>query len=325
MRAEPRTRLGGVLLAVVLLAAACGGDNTTDEPEDDAATEAVPEVAGSNDDRTTTSTSEATDQTDATAEPAPEPEPQPEPVPLGDRFPWCGEMQAVLDRQAQAQARADAAGVTHEATWNAWNAATDELDKAEALTALEAAEQASEDAGDALTAANREAARLLQPDYRPNPDTLAIALDRARAEHRPNADSDVLELYELAHFTTGPASAEPAAAEPEPEEIAATEDPQTADPEPRNLEETLATVAVIQSEIDGLAWTAYDAAWEADEALSSLQAAVDARSAIDAHETLLDALKRADEADHARCVMLLTTGRSENELKGRTGSTPKRP
>ena len=65
---------------------------------------------------------------------------------------------------------------------------------------------------------------------------------------------------------------------------------------PLNLEETLAAVAVIQSEIDGLAWTAYDAAWEADEALSSLQAAKDARSAIDAHEKLLDALQRADEA-----------------------------
>ena len=87
MRAEPRTRLGGVLLVAVLLAAACGGDDTTDEPDDDAATEAASEVAGSDDDRTATTTSEATDQPDATAEPSPEPEPQPEPVPLGDRFP----------------------------------------------------------------------------------------------------------------------------------------------------------------------------------------------------------------------------------------------
>ncbi|MXY96509.1 MAG: hypothetical protein F4Z29_01890 [Gemmatimonadetes bacterium] len=219
-----------------------------------------------------------------------------------------------MDRQAQAQAKYDAAGATHEDAWDAWNAATDELDKAEALTALEAAERASEDARDALTAANREAARLLQPDYNPNPDTLAIALERARSEHRPHADPAVLELYELAHFTKGPASAEPAAEEPEPEEIAAAEDPQTADPEPLNLEETLAVVAVIQSEIDGLAWTAYDAAWEADEALSSLQAAVDARSAIDAHEKLLDARQRSyDPTQQLRDAVVYWTLRERVE------------
>ena len=96
MRASSRARLVTTLLAVGLLAAACGGDDTTaDEPEDDARTDATSEVATSDDDRpATTTTSGATDQADATAEPPQESEPQPEPVRLGDRFPWCSDLQS---------------------------------------------------------------------------------------------------------------------------------------------------------------------------------------------------------------------------------------
>ncbi len=200
----------------------------------------------------------------------------------------------MLDRQAQAKAQDDAAVAEHVAAWEAWNAATDELDKAEALPVLEAAEQASEDAWTALTAAYKEAAWLLKPDYIPNPDTFAIALERARTEYRQHADPAVLDLLEYAYSASGSAPSEP-----EPQETATAADSQAAEPdsEPRNLEDTLAAVAVIQSELDELAWTAYEAVQEADDALASLYAAADAQSAIDAHKKMLDALQRADESD----------------------------
>ena len=279
-----RTRfLSVAMLAVVLLAAACGGDeDSAEEPAEQAS-----EVTTSDGDQPD---SGATERADLDGDAAP----TTAPPPLGERFQWCGEVQSVLDRQAQAQAQDDAAVAEHVAAWEAWNAATDELDKAEALPVLEAAGRASEDAWTALTAANKEAAWLLKPDYNPHPDTFAIALERARSEYRQHADPAVLELLEYAYSASASAPSEP-----EPQETATAADSQAAEPEsePRNLEDSLAAVAVIQSEIDELAWTAYEAVQEADEALASLYAAEDARSAIDAHKRMLDALQRADEGD----------------------------
>ena len=191
------------------------------------------------------------------------------------------------------KARDDAAWAEYQAAWLAWHDATDELDKAEALTVSEAAERASADAWTALTAANEDAAWLLKSDYNPNPDTFAIALERARSEYRQHADPDVLELLEYAYSASASGSAP---SEPEPQETATAADSQAAEPEsePRNLEDTLAFVAVIQGEIDELGQVVHGAYWEADQALASLYAAEDARSAIDAHKRMLDALQRVE-------------------------------
>lgn len=213
-----RTRLILVspMLAVALSAAACGGDDTAEE-----APQPISEVATGDTDQPGTTTvldnAEQRNQADAAPEPEPEPEPAPAPVrvPLGDRFSWCADIEALGEEQEQAQARFDEAEASLLAAQDVLAAATDELDRAEAQDAVGAAEQRHLSAAGDLRRANRDLARVLLPGARTSDDTEAIARQRAQDAFRAAADLAVWELLVLiaddwaTQPTIGPAADEP--------------------------------------------------------------------------------------------------------------------
>lgn len=269
----PKTRLTLVaMLAVAVLAAGCGGDDATDEPDDEAASEVTASGAGQ---PATTAVSESTEPLEQ-ADAAPKPEPVPVRVRLGDRFPWCADIQRLADEQQQAQVAHHAAEAALLEARAALAAASDELDRAEARTALEAAEERYEDLRWELRRANSHAARVVSPVNRSGGEaTEEIALDRAKDAYSTAADPAVVWAAGL-----------PRDFRPRTPPSATQEEPEAdSDPEPLTLEDALADIDNLQTlirdaqdvfisarrDIDGLVVSLHDA--EKPEDVMALQSA----------------------------------------------------
>ena len=189
------THLIALLLAVSLLAAGCGGgEEDASEEAEDARADGASEVTTDDGDQpdTVSDSAEQTEQPDADAEPEPRLEPAPARVRLGDRFPWCADIQALWEKQAQAQERFDEVEAALLAAQEALAAASDELDRAEAQSVLDAAEQRRVRAGNDLRRANRHLADLLWRYA--SDDTETIARQRAQDAHWEAADPTVQEI-----------------------------------------------------------------------------------------------------------------------------------
>lgn len=132
----PRTRIRSFVahLAVVLIAVACGGDDLSDQPGPEIA-EPVIEVAADD------AGHGATDQRDtipgAVTDFA---------VPrLGDRFPWCTDVQQAWDSNADGLRDALAAATDFNEAAAVFRDAVDELDRAAALEEMDALEDRARD------------------------------------------------------------------------------------------------------------------------------------------------------------------------------------
>lgn len=143
------------VLAALLAVAGCGSDDTTEE----APRPAMSEVAAADTDEphATTESAERLDPLDAAPEPEPEPEPQPVTVRLGDRFPWCADVQANWDRFDDSRLALTEAETAFRQAQDALAATTDELDQAEAREAMKEARRNLLDAQDAHDSAEWEA------------------------------------------------------------------------------------------------------------------------------------------------------------------------
>lgn len=200
----PRTAAILAMLVVLLVATGCGGDEQ--RAPADLVEDAGPDGAGSEVAPKATPSSDAPAATEA--EPSKDTVADTEPVRLGQRFRWCGSVEALWDAQDQARAEAEAADGAHEAAVRVFEAATDDLDRA-------AASEAVQDAyADYVFAANRHGtfrwwaaglifsneSKLLGDDTEDS--TLMVAIGRARDAHRSQAAADTLAAFDVAHEAT---------------------------------------------------------------------------------------------------------------------------
>ena len=278
------------MLAVVLLAAACcGGDDAAEKSENlPAGAAAVSEVTTEDVDRSGTAESDPAGQPDqadsaAGSEQAAEPEPQPQPAPalvrLGDRFPWCADIQDIWDYRAETLAQLEAAETTLQQAQSAFDAAADELDRAEAQQVLEAAEAAHTEAALRVQGANRSVAWLLHPDRDLSDDTEVIAVQRADAAWRASADPAIAELHDFIR--------DPGPAEPWPEE------PQQVEPQVGwTKEEVLTALERVQDTIDEAAQAIVSLLWDLDASITAIRDA-------DSPGAVIAALQRSIDATHA--------------------------
>ncbi len=259
----PRHRLALASLVLSLLAAACGSDDGGGEALNAdiftgaTTTRAQPQGSGEPDAPagdeqqdalveprlTVLDSAQVTDQ--AVADASGEADAW-SPQQLGDRFEWCADIQAIWERQVQAQAQVDVAGAAYLAAFDAYNSATDELDRAEAFQAVEATFQRYEDLRSDLEDVTYDAASVLAPGFRGTDETQSIALERAREAYSANADPIVQELWAIA-LSRIDIQPEPAAG-PEPEPVGEVETPI----ELLDLDGALAVIDRHRSEVEDL-------------------------------------------------------------------------
>ena len=198
-----RTRFVVVaMLAAVLLAAGCGGDDTPPEPEYSQTPSVTEPATGDLVGPGTTTVRDSAQRTDQLIAGAVGEAASAAPPRLGDRFSWCADIPAIWARQAQAQARADAAEAAYLAAMDVYDSATDELDKAEASHIAESALDHYEDLRSDLEDATSDAVKLLTPGFSGADETRGIALERARDAYRASADPIVLRLLSVGSSTS---------------------------------------------------------------------------------------------------------------------------
>jgi len=297
MRAELRTRLVVSLLAVTGLAAACGGDDATEEPEglpvDPAAVSKVIAEAADQSDATEHDATEQTDQTEADAEPEPEPElqpePSPEPVRLGDRFEWCGEVQADFDEMVQEQEAVDAAEAALQDAQATLDAATDELDQVEARQIRDAAaERLDRLENESGGSTSRAALWLRDLGYGGSDESRPVAFERALTAYYEAANPDVAAmLWDNVGFGYPPLAPLPGTALSFDVSLWALVD---AD---RTPEETLAAIAAYRA---AAVPVAEDAVKAATDGWRAFQQADTTGEMLAAHTTLAEAYNQARRA-----------------------------
>lgn len=259
------------MLAFSVLAASCGGNEDSSQEPADASTgvsEAAVGEAEQPDSATLDSATEPAEQADA------DPEPELAAVRLGERFPWCANIQASWDIHTEARTQLDAAETALQEAQIAVDSATDELDMAEAEQALEAASAARADAAATLTGTARAVASLLDPDRAPADDTEAVAVQRAAEAWRASADPAVVKLSELA--VPGIVLTGNRPDPPEGEPIVTVED-------------ALAAVAAVRQEIDDVILGIRDLLLEVDNSITAIRDAESPQAAEAALQRFVDA------------------------------------